>query len=211
MSDDPSEATPEQEAVYTMTDLEQLKVVADPLRVKILESLIENEQTTKQVAEALGEKPTRLYHHVDALERVGLIRPTRTRQTRGTVEKYFIAVARAFRADPAIFASGVGESERDALEQLVGTVMTNTTAELQQLVRTGFDLSSCKDGVISFLELRADEAFVQNVLERLMTLLRELEAECCRDRPKQPDDRRYRLQLAYFPLDRDGGSAAPEE
>lgn len=28
------------------------------------------ERTTKQVAERLGEKPTKLYHHVEALERV---------------------------------------------------------------------------------------------------------------------------------------------
>ena len=57
----------------------------------------------KQVADFLGEKPTKLYHHVDALERVGLIALSRTRQNRGTVEKYYLAVARAFQADSSAF------------------------------------------------------------------------------------------------------------
>ncbi len=64
-----------------LTELDQIKVLADPLRIRILESLSE-ERTTKQVAQLIGEKPTKLYHHVDALERVGLIQQTRTRQNR---------------------------------------------------------------------------------------------------------------------------------
>ena len=48
-------------------ELEQVKVLADPLRVRILETMALEERTTKQVAEELGEKPTRLYPHVEAL------------------------------------------------------------------------------------------------------------------------------------------------
>ena len=87
-----------QREIYTLKDLDQVKVLADPLRIRILEALLE-ERTTKQVADLLGEKPTKLYHHVDALEKVGLIALSRTRQNRGTVEKYYLAVARTFRAD----------------------------------------------------------------------------------------------------------------
>ena len=55
-------------------------MLADPLRVRIIEVLAEGERTTKQVAEEIGEKSTKLYHHVETLERVGLIRLTRTRR-----------------------------------------------------------------------------------------------------------------------------------
>ena len=47
---------PQQEA-YTLETLEQIKVLADPLRIRILEAFGE-ERTTKQVADLLGEKPT---------------------------------------------------------------------------------------------------------------------------------------------------------
>jgi DNA-binding transcriptional ArsR family regulator len=80
---------------YRISDLEQVKALAHPLRMRIIEALAASEpMTTKQVAESLGEKPTRLYHHVDLLEKTGLIRLTHTRQNRGTTEKYFEAIAR---------------------------------------------------------------------------------------------------------------------
>ena len=97
-----------QREIYTLKDLDQVKVLADPLRIRILEALLE-ERTTKQVADLLGEKPTKLYHHVDALEKVGLIALSRTRQNRGTVEKYYLAVARTFRA------VGAADANRRAL------------------------------------------------------------------------------------------------
>ena len=70
--------------VYTISSLDQVKVVADPLRVRILETIVLEPRTTKQIAEILGEKPTRLYHHVDALAEAGLIRLVDTRPVRGT-------------------------------------------------------------------------------------------------------------------------------
>lgn len=76
-----------EEEVY-LANLEQMKVLVDPRRLRILELLGDEERTTKQVAEILGEPPTRLYHHMAALARVGLIRLARTRQNRGAVEKY---------------------------------------------------------------------------------------------------------------------------
>ena len=104
---------PQQEA-YTLKNLDQMKVLADPLRIRILEAFCQ-ERTTKQVADFLGEKPTKLYHHVDTLERVGLIALSRTRQNRGTVEKYYLAVAHTFRADSRLFQpKGKGGSEKSA-------------------------------------------------------------------------------------------------
>src|SRR5688572_6992339 len=95
-------------AMHRLTTLDQMKVLADPLRIRILE-LLGEERTTKQVAGILGLPPTRLYHHVAALERVGLVRLARTQQRRGAVEKYYHAVARAFSADPRLFTSKAAE------------------------------------------------------------------------------------------------------
>ena len=81
----PAGRTPEKDV--HLPNLAQMKLLADPRRIRILE-LLGEERTTKQVAEILGEPPTRLYHHVAALARVGLIRLARTRQSRGAIEKY---------------------------------------------------------------------------------------------------------------------------
>src|SRR3982751_652508 len=69
--------------------LEQMRALSHPLRIRLLELFAECPRTTKQAAEALGEAPTKLYHHVAALERAGLVRLRETRQNRGTTEKYF--------------------------------------------------------------------------------------------------------------------------
>src|SRR5262245_12600898 len=117
------------EDVYTLTDLAQVKVLADPRRLRILEAFGE-ERTTKQVAELLGEPPTRLYHHVLALERIGLIRRTRTRQNRGTVEKYYRAIAKAFRADSGMFGSA-GET---TVSRVTSGLLERTAGEMARLV-----------------------------------------------------------------------------
>src|ERR1051326_7711550 len=73
------------------TGLDQVRALAHPLRLRLLELFARQPRTAKQAAEVLGEPPTRLYHHVAALERAGLIRLKETRQNRGTTEKYYEA------------------------------------------------------------------------------------------------------------------------
>src|SRR3954471_20831047 len=66
-----------------------LRALAHPLRLRMMELFAESAKTTKQVADILGEPPTRLYHHVAALERAGLLELRETRKNRGTVEKWY--------------------------------------------------------------------------------------------------------------------------
>ena len=200
--DQPTDANSQQVDVYTMSSLEQIKVVADPLRLRLLEAFCPKARTTKQVAQLLDEKPTRLYHHVEALAKAGLIRLCDTRQVRGTVEKYYRAVARTFRADPKIFQrAAAGGDEREALADVITTVLEKTAAEVRDLVRSGkHDLTSGEDGILSHLEVRASEAEVRELQDKLMALLKELEEKCCRGELAE-GERRYRLNVAYFPLD----------
>lgn len=68
---------------------QQLRALAHPLRLRLLEAFALGRRTTMQVAAQMGEPPTRLYHHVNALERAGILKLVETRQVRGTTEKYF--------------------------------------------------------------------------------------------------------------------------
>jgi DNA-binding transcriptional ArsR family regulator len=179
-----------------------VKVLADALRVRILEAFCLEERTTKQVAEQLGEKPTRLYHHVEALERVGLIRRTRTRQNRGTVEKYYLAVARQFRADSSLFGAGAGPG---AMADLVATMLDNTSDELRRMIRAVEDPVDRQHALLSYLELHGTDAEIIEIRNRLQEVLAELEKISRRDPP--PHSRRYRLTLLYFPLDLEGTSS----
>jgi hypothetical protein len=80
-----------------------------------------------QVAADMGEPPTRLYHHVNALERAGILRLKSTRQVRGTTEKYFeltkrrLGIARERDLKP---------SARGSVRGLAAVVFDEARAEL---------------------------------------------------------------------------------
>jgi DNA-binding transcriptional ArsR family regulator len=93
---------------YRVTDLEQVRILADPLKLKIIQSLADGPKTTREIANVLGENLTRLYRHVDALLDAGLIEITSERKKRGTVERTFQAIAQRFEVDHTLFTDDVG-------------------------------------------------------------------------------------------------------
>jgi len=194
----PSAASPRPE-VFTLRDLAQVRALANPLRLRILETFCAGERTTKQVAEALGEPPTRLYHHVEALVRVGLLRLKRTSAKRGTVEKYFEAVARTFRADARLLAAGAPSKESRAVLAMATRAIEETAREVRGLMEEGRGEARLADeGVLSFLEIHSSKEDMARLRRRLLRLL---EAESRRAPTGTGDERRFRLTVAFYPLD----------
>ena len=178
------------------------RALAHPVRIRILEEMCTVERTTKQVAQRLGEKPTKLYHHVEALERVGLIRLARTRQNRGTIEKYYISVARQFRADSRIFSAvdAGSQAEGDTLQTFIATVFDRTADEMRGLVSQNRGQEGIEEeGVLSYLEIRTDNKHGRQFQARLTRLLKSLDE--LPEPTKKSGERRYRLTIAFYPLD----------
>ena len=203
----PGPALPEL-AVKTLDDLEQLKALSDPLRLRILEALCGPPRTTKQVADRLGEKPTRLYHHVDALEAAGLIHLVHTRPKRGTLEKYFQAVARQFRADPSIFPQS-GDVATDSSWQILGSqLLEGAAADLRRLATTASpdpkDEEDEKDeerfeAMVARIKVCTSAERLMEIYRRLEELLTEL-AEDAESENLEPEDvQRFDFVLALYP------------
>ncbi len=104
---------------YKIKDLAQVRLLADPLKLQLLQAFAESPKTTKQVAAELGESVTKLYRHVDALHDSGLLVVVEEKQKRGTVERTFRAVAQRFEADHALFADEAGEAGADAVREML--------------------------------------------------------------------------------------------
>ncbi len=187
---------------YTITELEQVKALSEPLRLRLIECFCE-ERTTKQVADLLEEKPTRLYHHVDALERVGLIRQVRTRRNRGTLEKYYLAVARLFKVDERLFAGDLPESgEEESLEQVVTSIFDNTAREMKDLLRVADRTALEDEGVLSCLAIETDQKEIERLRKRIEKVVKDFCKSAAESKGKaKAGMRRYRLTLAFFPLD----------
>jgi len=94
-------------------DVETMRVLADPLRIAILRTLMTDAEfhppvmSAKELSAALGEPQTKLYRHLKQLEEVGLIAIAETRLVSGIVEQRYragqisIGMSRELVTDPA--------------------------------------------------------------------------------------------------------------
>lgn len=107
---------------YKIRDLEQVRLLSDPLKLQLLQAFAESAKTTKEVAAELGESVTKLYRHVDALHDSGLLTVVEEKQKRGTIERTFRAVAERFEADHTLFSDEAGEEGTNAAREMLRVV-----------------------------------------------------------------------------------------
>jgi DNA-binding transcriptional ArsR family regulator len=89
-------------------NLDTLKVLADPLRMSILEYLYKP-ATVKQIAQKIGKPPTKLYYHFNLLEKHHLIKMVDTRIVSGIIEKHYQVAAKTYRPAPGLLSPGTPE------------------------------------------------------------------------------------------------------
>ncbi len=90
---------------YSLQTVEQLRAVADPLRIRIYEALAQRAMTATQVGEELHIAAPKAHYHVRELERIGLVRLVETRERGGILEKYYRAIARTLNAPSQLLQS----------------------------------------------------------------------------------------------------------
>lgn len=173
---------------FSITSLEQLKCIADDLRLRIVKTLVPQPRTAKQVADMLGLPPTRLYHHFEALESAGLIRLVRQQPKRGTIQRFYRAVARNFRAAPDCLAdASQTDAARQALLQLVSTIHSELAATPAET-----ELAVAASGLYT-LSKTAAERLTKRLIE-LVTEISEAESQ-----EADPADPTFRISLLIHP------------
>ena len=118
---------------YEIRDVETLRVLNDPLRLAILELLMEP-GTVTALAEELAVPRTRLYRHLHRLEEAGLVETVETRQVRGTTESSYRAVADRFVPAPELLAEAPLE---DIAEAALSIIFDTTRTELGARIQSG--------------------------------------------------------------------------
>jgi predicted ArsR family transcriptional regulator len=173
------------ESLYTIKDLETLKVISDPLRMRILDSIgLANQlgelRTVKQCAEELDTPPAKLYYHINMLEKHGLIKVADTQIVSGIIEKHYQITAHSIMIDRDLLSTGVSKDEKaEAVMSLLDSTLDAVRADMLRLVQaithneeTSVKFSG-KRGQITRENARLSPAQAEAFNERLLALMEE--------------------------------------
>jgi DNA-binding transcriptional ArsR family regulator len=188
--------------IFHIKDRETLKVIADPLRAQIMEALTTEPLTVKQVADRLGLAPSKLYYHVNMLEKFGFIRVVETRQVANMLEKTFQAVASQLDIAPALLTTTSDEG-KDTVYALITSTLDTTREDMLRSIQARYHqldegaAEKPRNVVINRDVRYIPDARAEEFAERIKSLLKEFgESEVP---PGTPGAMNYGLALAFYP------------
>lgn len=187
---------------FMIKDLDTLRTVADPLRAQILELIIQEPQTIRQISEKLGHAPSKLYYHFGLLEKVGLIAVAETRMVANMVEKVYRATAANIDIEPSLctFTTEVG---KETIRTIVTPVLDVTREDLlRSLQAREYQLdrgaaAQPREMIVNRCVSHLSEPRVNEFRERLKALLQEFEQ--ADEGAPSVDSPNYALTIAYYP------------
>ena len=123
------------DAERLISDVETLKALSDPLRLRILELMVtrpDGAWTVKEMAVALEVPATRLYHHVELLQERDLIRAAEQRVVSGIIETRYQVSALSLRLDQAL-VRGAGPGQT-AARDVITTIFDETRRDIERIL-----------------------------------------------------------------------------
>jgi DNA-binding transcriptional ArsR family regulator len=187
---------------HLIRDELQLKAVADPLRLRLLLAFAGRPRTIKQVAEELGERPGRLYHHVEVLERAGLVRVASTRPVRGAIERSYVGVATRFSVDQSLLMPHpTGGRPDPGTMLLIGSALADTREGLIRSFARKDRLAAHERPYLKLRRLDSTREEIEAIrakIDELLQLIQE-QAEAHEGQERPGDARRFTLTLALAP------------
>ena len=179
---------------YVMRGLAQLRALTHPRHKELIKHLFDAPKTATQLGVLMRIKRTRVYYHLHALERMGLIRVVATRRRRRFKERFYQAVARTFTLAPS--ALRIDPEVRRTIGQSLDTALESTSREVHALLQRREDPFERKQGIIyhNTFSLPPEKARVYQ--RRFEALLREIQRD---HSPGLPT--RAGLTLAYYPFE----------
>jgi DNA-binding transcriptional ArsR family regulator len=194
--------------IQIISTVETLKIVADPLRLRILAALRRAPATAKELARGLNTPLKGLYYHLGLLEEHGLIRVRSTRVVSGIIEKQYEAAAYRISVDRALF--NPEPDEATGIEVFLSFVLDHARAEILKSIGAGLlapHPPSPDDGEgglnLGRLWMRLTPAQRAEFGRRLKALEMEYAAQQAAD--DDPDAQLYEFLIGIYPVIAPGG------
>jgi DNA-binding transcriptional ArsR family regulator len=192
----------EPDEILIIESLETLKIVSDPLRLRLLALLRDEPRSVKEIAQALDVPLKKLYYHVNLLEEHGLIRVADTRVISGIIEKHYRVTAYRLSVERNLLTPQADGTD-SGLDVFLSLVLDHARVEIRRSVRAGLidlhNLATKQHGLIlgrSWVSLTPAQA--QSFNERL----KQLGDEFFENLPDPGDEPplRYEMLLGFYPV-----------
>lgn len=169
--------------IYIANTIEEVKMIFDPYRLKILKTLHgENtEKTVKQIAVEMGEAPNKVHYHVKKLLDFGALKLIRTETINGIIAKYYSTAYDGFVIGSEGNSEDVinvkGNVLNTALDEVVGKFKVdmysymNLVAEKGKEAQRGLDIGYMK----LYMNKEEKEAFSKEMKQLISKYTKEVE------------------------------------
>lgn len=97
--------------MHILNSLEEINIVSDPIRLKIIMTLGATPKTAQDLSDAIGVSRSKIHYHLKILEQNGIIEVVDTELINGITQKYFLPVAKAFIPNSEIFNKNLEEKQ----------------------------------------------------------------------------------------------------
>jgi DNA-binding transcriptional ArsR family regulator len=189
--------------VHVIEDLETLRSLADPLRMQIYEILLQAPTSVRTVAERLGLAPGRLYYHINALEKLNMIRVVETRMVANMVEKMYRAVAYQLDVSPDLLNFHTDQG-KEAVAELLTSGLDATREDLRRSLQARlFELDRGankrkRQMMVNRTTARIRDDDADAFQARLQALIDEFQHKDTPDNEEQ-GYHHYALMVAFYP------------
>ncbi|MEK5269152.1 MULTISPECIES: ArsR/SmtB family transcription factor [unclassified Heyndrickxia] len=180
--------------VFYVNNLNQLKALSDPFKVKILWEIDEVPKTGKMLADQLHLSPSKVRYHLTELEKVGLIKVDRTEEKNGIIQKFYRTVAKVISLEKvtpyinknnATLSAGLKESMMISLNRSVQVL-----AE-QKIV----DVSDMNQVTGDYYLNREEIEKLKILLKEIYSLLKDVNQK---DLNQEKEGEKYHINLTVF-------------
>ena len=167
--------------VMMVEDLETLKILADPMRNQILEILAPEKLTINQMAKKLGLSPSKLYYHINLLEKYGLIQVVDSIVKANIIEKVYWISAYECKMDDNLCNFSTPEGQESTMTAMVTPIDSTREDMMRSLEARASALNQGAEEhpreVVIFRELRKmDDQEADAFAERIKEVLEDFES-----------------------------------
>lgn len=188
--------------VMMVHDLETLKILADSLRNQILEVLAPEKLTINQMAEKLGLAPSKLYYHINLLEKYGLIQEVEAIVKANIIEKVYWISAYECKLDDSLCNFSTPEGQQSVMTAMVTPIDSTREDMLRSLEARATALDQGAEEhprqVVIYREVRnVSDQTADQFAERIKAVLEDFENF---EGDEEGEDTHMRaLTVAYYP------------